>query len=480
MSLTSEELKNTVDEKFQHEYTAEQEKLRNQLLRFYFSEKSNKLFIINGYAGTGKTTLLSAFIKALNSKKRKTVLLAPTGRAAKVLSNKSNQIAFTIHKRIYRKEKLANGAIQLGLGPNLHKNTLFVVDEASMIPDYSMLNEGSVSSRNLLEDLINFIYQGENCSAIFLGDNAQLPPVGSDFSPALSKEYMENHYFNLNIGYSEMSEVLRQSHDSEILSNATMLRTAEPGAFPQFKIVKGVELVRLHGSILQEELESAFDKYGREETLVITRSNKSANMYNQQIRNRIFWYDERITAGDFLMVVKNNYHWLTDKKNSGFIANGEIIKVEKITRFETLYDYDFADAVISFSNYPDERLEVKLLLDTIDIEKPSLDRKEMKDFFLKVEQDYSWERNKKKRYERVMTDPYFNALQIKFSYAVTCHKSQGGQWSCVFIDHGYLTEDMLEKDYFRWMYTAFTRPTEKLYLINFHNEFFEDSGDEGF
>jgi exodeoxyribonuclease-5 len=459
---------------FKHEPTQEQEQLIRKLTSFYFDQNASKLFIINGYAGTGKTTILSSFVKTLFAQKRKTVLMAPTGRAAKVIGEKSNAIAYTIHKKIYRKETVPGGGIQLVVAPNLHTNTLFIIDEASMIANYSMQNDGSISSRNLLSDVIQYVYNGKNCFAIFLGDNAQLPPVGSDFSPALNLEYMNEHYFNLSISYFELKNVLRQSENSDILLNATMLRSSPDKAYPKFEIKNNRELIRITGGDFQEALETAYDNYGREEVIVITRSNKSANIYNNEIRNRILWFEEQISTGDYLMVVKNNYHWLNDVAKGSFIANGEIVKVERLRDAEKMYDMEFIEAEISFPNQPElDQIPVKLMLDTLNIDEANLNRKKMKELFLKIENDYSWERNKKKRYERVMSDPYFNALQIKFAYAVTCHKSQGGQWSCAFVDQGYLTEEMLNRDYFRWMYTAFTRPTDKLYLMNFHDSFFD-------
>jgi exodeoxyribonuclease-5 len=466
-------LKQLIKSYLKHTPTGEQDNIIQQLVSFYCSVEQYKIFIINGYAGTGKTTLLSSFVKALQSIKCKSILLAPTGRAAKVIANKSNSLAYTIHKKIYRKETLVGGSVQLVLAPNLHTNTVFIIDEASMIVDYSIQNDGSISTRNLLNDVIQYVYNGKNCFAIFLGDNAQLPPVGSDYSPALNREYMEVNYSNLVISYFELKEVLRQSESSDILKNATMLRTSPNNSFPKFQIKHNNEMIRINGAEFQDYLEDAYSKYGRDETIVITRSNKAANIYNQAIRNRIFWMDDRISGGDYLMVVKNNYHWLNDIAAGNFIANGEIVKVERLRGSEHIYNMDFIDAEISFPNQPDwDRIAVKLLLDTLTSEEANLSRKKMKELFTKIEYDYSWEKNKRKRYERIMADPYFNALQIKFAYAVTCHKSQGGQWACAFIDQGYLTEDMLNRDYFRWMYTAFTRPTEKLYLINFHDSFF--------
>ena len=473
MSL-SELLKTAFNEQFEHEKTQEQHELMNRLIEFYIFQGDNPLFIINGYAGTGKTTLLSAFVNALDKLKRKTVLLAPTGRAAKVFSQRSNKLALTIHKKIYRRQSKANGEVVLNVSPNLHTNTLFIIDEASMIADYSKQSDGSINTRNFLEDVISYVFSGKNCKLIFVGDKAQLPPVGSEFSPALSKTYIQNHYPQIAVFSYQMKEVLRQASDSDILLNATLLRSAPDNSYPSFKITGNKGLIKLNGEDLEDELDSAFSNFGKEDTLMITRSNKRANLFNKQIRSRIFWYEERINGGDYLMVVKNNYFWINQEDKTGFIANGEIIKIERLYNFETIYDCDFVDARIKLVNYPNtDSIEVKLLLDVLDVEQASLPREQMKKLFFTVEQEYMWEKNKKKRYERIMADPYFNALQVKFSYAITCHKSQGGQWPCVFIDQGFLTEDMLDRSYFRWLYTAFTRATEKLYLVNFNEQFFD-------
>ncbi len=458
---------------FEFEITSDQDDLLEQLCDFYMQPNSLSLFILKGYAGTGKTSLLSAFVKAMAALKRKSVLLAPTGRAAKVFSKRSGEMAFTIHKKIYRKMKVAGGGVHLGLAPNLHTNTLFLVDEASMIGDYTQQNDGSISSRNLLEDLIEYVYNGKNCKMILIGDEGQLPPVGTDFSPALNLEYMKNHYSQLNIKEFQLSKVLRQAKDSDILKNATDLRSATNKQYPCFDLSGNNDLIRLDGNALEDELDSSFSNYGETETLVITRSNKRANLFNQQIRARIFWYDECVVANDLLMVVRNNYFWLGAQSKIGFIANGETIRVKRIRGRETLYGFDFVDALVELIDYPNTpAFEVKILLEVLDAETPNLPRKRMKELFFEVEKDYLYERNKKKRYELIMANPYFNALQVKYAYAVTCHKSQGGQWASVFIDQGFLTEDMLDKSYFRWLYTAFTRATEKLYLVNFNDPFF--------
>lgn len=472
----SEALRKEIIRQFPHETTLEQNELIDRLVSFYVSADDFPLFVLKGYAGTGKTTLLSAFVRALSILKRKTVLLAPTGRAAKVFSLRSGKLATTIHKKIYRKETVAGGGIRLVIPPNLHTNTLFLIDEASMVGAITQKNDGSISPRNLLEDVIEYIYSGKNCRLIFIGDNVQLPPVGSEESPALDSSYLSEYFPKLNVQEFQLKQVLRQANESDILYNATLLRSAKEGAFPSFVIrgKNGVE--RLNGTDLQEALESAFSHTVDGETIVITRSNKRANMFNQQIRSRIFWMEERISTGDKLMIVRNNYFWLDDKSPAGFLANGEMIKVERLYNAETMYGFDFIDARIKLLDYPEmDSIEVKLMLNVLEEEQANLSREKMKALFFAIDEDYSWEKNKKKRYERIMSDPYFNALQVKFAYAITCHKSQGGQWEKVFIDQGYLTEELLDKNFFRWLYTAFTRATEQLYLIHFDDAFFPNN-----
>lgn len=451
----------------------EQMALLQQLCAFYSSADEQSVFVLKGYAGTGKTSLISAFVKALQTMKKKTVLLAPTGRAAKVFAQKAEKMAFTIHKKIYRKEKMLDGSIRLGPAPNLHTNTMFLVDEASMIGDFSQRDDGFISAQNLLEDLINFVYKGKNCRLIFIGDTGQLPPVGDDFSPALSLDYLRNHYPQLSFQSFQLSTVLRQATDSDILLNATMLRTAQQKQYPIFTLTGNRDLVRLDGRDLVDEIDTNYTKTGIQETLLITRSNKRANLFNQQIRARILWYEDEIEAHDLLMVVRNNYFWLGNDPKQGFIANGESLEVERLLDRETKYGFQFVTARVHFIDYPDAPpFEAKIMLDVLHAETPNLPREKMKTLFFEVEKEYLHEHNKKKRYELILNDPYFNALQVKYAYAVTCHKSQGGQWHSVFVDQGFLTEDMLDANYFRWLYTAFTRATDKLYLVNFNGLFF--------
>ncbi|HIP32582.1 MAG TPA: ATP-dependent endonuclease [Crocinitomicaceae bacterium] len=472
--MSQESFHTTVVNLFGLPPTEHQQELLQQLETFIRKKDGKNLFVLTGYAGTGKTSVLGAFVKALNHYKVKTKLLAPTGRAAKVFSHKSNQEAGTIHKHIYRRKSKVEITAGLSLQKNLFKNTVFFVDEASMIGDYTMTKDGGVSARNLLEDLIEYVFTGENCKLILIGDAGQLPPVGSDFSPALSLEYLENHFSDVSLYSYHLVEVLRQAEDSEVLRNATLLRNTAWIDYPKFQLKKGTDLVRISGLELQDELESSFGNFGQEETILITRSNKQANQYNQHIRARILWYEELLCSGDCLMVVKNNYFWLGDDTKIGFIANGELIKIVRVRKVEEMHGFEFAHVIVRFVDYEDLG-DVELIIHTesLTVEGPSLSRERMKELFYSVERDYAHFRNKKERYDAILADKYFNALQVKYAYAVTCHKSQGGQWSDVYIDQGFINEEILGQDYYRWLYTALTRATNKVYLVNFKDEFFE-------
>jgi exodeoxyribonuclease-5 len=456
---------------FGYELTEEQGDLLNGLHYFSSGNSNFKLLILTGYAGTGKTSMMATYVKTLGAFRIKTRLLAPTGRAAKVFAGKAGQEAFTIHKQIYRRKDSAEEMSPVALMPNLHTNTIFLVDEASMIPEFSVQRDGSVG-RDLLNDLIEYIYSGKNCRLIFLGDEGQLPPVGASESPAINLDYLRVHYPKLELFSFKLTHVLRQSHGSGILTNATELRsTIHPAKF-KFDL-SFHDLVRLSGDLLQEELENCYSRFGPDQTIVITRSNKRANLYNQQIRGRILWFEEQLCQNDCLMVVRNNYYWLDDNSKAGFIANGEQLRVKRIRRIEQEYGFEFARVIVQMEDYPDEpELEVLLLLESLLTESPSLPRERMKELFHAIEKDHSDELNKRKRYEKVLKDPYFNALQVKYAYAITCHKSQGGQWAAVFIDPGYLSDEMVDQDYYRWLYTAVTRASEKVYLVNFPDDHF--------
>jgi exodeoxyribonuclease-5 len=389
--------------------------------RFLFSENRFDLFLLSGYAGTGKSSLIAAIVKTLKTNKIKTKLLAPTGRAAKVLANFANEPAFTIHKQIYFSGNEVVGQ-KVTLAKNLYKNTFFFVDEASMIGGTDA-NEGI----NLLEDLLNYVYSGENCKLIVLGDRGQLPPVGQEDSPALSVEYLKHNYSKLNVIQSTLSEVVRIDNQSSVLANASYLRTLQDYQTPLIIKTDSKQTIRINGLELKDQLESSFSQVGMDQTILLTLSNKRANRWNHEIRNRILYREELLERGDILMVVKNNYHWLDPKSNIGFIANGELVKVKRVLNSEQLYGFNFTHMEISFIDYPEESdLKLIALTDSIDAESPNLSREKLKELFFAVEKDYEHERNKQKRYQLILKNPYFNAIQVKYAYAVTVHKAQGG------------------------------------------------------
>jgi exodeoxyribonuclease-5 len=435
-----------------------------------FSENRFDLFLLSGYAGTGKSSLIAAFVKSLKVNKIKTKLLAPTGRAAKVLANFANEPAFTIHKQIYFSGNEVVGQ-KVTLAKNLYKNTFFFVDEASMIGGMDA-NEGI----NLLEDLLNYVYSGENCKLIVLGDRGQLPPVGQEDSPALSVDYLKHNYSKLNVIQSTLSEVVRIDNQSSVLANASYLRTLQDYQTPLIVQTDSKQTIRITGLELKEQLESSYSEVGMDETILLTLSTKRANRWNHEIRNRILYREEMLERGDILMVVKNNYHWLDPKSNIGFIANGELVKVKRVLKSEEVYGFNFTHLEISFIDYPEESdLKIIALTDSIDAESPNLSRDKMKELFFAVEKDYQHERNKQKRYQLILKNPYFNAVQVKYAYAVTVHKAQGGQWSHVYIDYGFIPDEMKTPNYLKWLYTSLTRSTEKVYLLGFPDELIKDS-----
>ncbi len=457
---------------FGMEPTPDQEVLFAQLEAFMRIKDPYPLFVLRGYAGTGKTSVLGAFVKTLEHFKLKSKLLAPTGRAAKVFASKSQKDALTIHKQIYRRKDGGDDYSKMELSPNLHKNTVFIVDEASMIGDHSLLSDGTIGVRDLLDDLFEYVYAGAGCRLIVLGDVGQLPPVGSDQSPALDAHYLKQNYPRLSIVEFSLTKVLRQEQASSILANATVLRSISEGK-PNFECIPGGDLIRLPGDELQDQLERSYDDAGSEETIIITRSNKRANLYNNQIRARILWYEEQLCSGDSLMAVKNNYYWVDEQSSMGFIANGEMMKVIRVRGYETMYGFEFAKIIVRFTDFSNvDEMELLVLTEALQTEGPSLTRSRMKELFFAVEQDYMHEKNKRKRYQLILKDPYFNALQVKYAYAVTCHKSQGGQWAHVFIDQGYVDEESINTEYYRWLYTALTRASEKAFLVNFPDEYF--------
>jgi exodeoxyribonuclease-5 len=440
---------------------------------FIVNEHPNIVFILKGYAGTGKTTALSALVRVLETMKMKTVLLAPTGRASKVLSRYAGKPAMTIHKKIYRKQSSSDGSGKFSLDRNLHTNTVFIIDEASMISNLP-LEQNIFGSGNLLSDLLEYIASGENCRLIIAGDTAQLPPVGFSVSPALDEEELK--YYDLEVISCELTEVVRQAIKSGILENATTIRnmlTGNQSAGYWTINTSGYEdIVRIGGGDLIEEISNCYSKYGVDETIVVTRSNKRANKFNEGIRRSVLYREDQISTGDLVMVVKNNYYWTKQLEELDFIANGDIAEVIRIRKYEEKYGFRFVNVTLKFIDYKDVEIDCKIILDTLTIEAPSLTQTELKKLYDEISQDYPEIRNKRKLWETLRENEYFNALQVKFSYAITCHKSQGGQWKAVFLDQGYLTEEMIDHEYLRWIYTAFTRPTNKLYLVNFNKEFF--------
>ncbi len=450
-------------------------KLIEMLADYIFSDEPDQILLITGYAGTGKTTMLYSLTQALTQLKIQSVLLAPTGRAAKVLSGYTQMPAFTIHKKIYRQKTSTDGFGHFVLDKNLSKNTYFIVDEASMISNET--SENSVfGSGKLLDDLLEFVYSGENCRLVLVGDTAQLPPVGLNISPALEPALLENYGFSVKS--AELTDVVRQAEGSGILTNATKIRNRiadkkqESGYF-HLNTVNFEDIERISGAELIESITSSYQKYDIFETAIVTRSNKRANLYNKGIRGSILYRENEIENGDLLMVVKNNYYWLGEDLKIDFIANGDIAEVVKIYKYEELYSFRFANVCLRFIDYDDVELDCKIFLETLNIESASFTYEQNRQLFEAVSEDYTEIRNKRERWKKVKENPYFNALQVKYAYAVTCHKAQGGQWKAVYIDHGFVNEEMLDTEFYRWLYTAFTRPTEKLFLVNFNKDFFE-------
>ncbi|MEM7163384.1 MAG: AAA family ATPase [Bacteroidota bacterium] len=455
---------------FPFEATDIQKKAMVYLERFLVSTKDNCCFLLKGFAGTGKTTLISALVKYLKIVNISTVLMAPTGRAAKVFSKYSGQAAFTIHKLIYARKNMPDGSSRFVLKENKWKNAIFVVDEASMISDQAGLLQNQWHKSSLLDDLMEYVFTGENCKLILLGDTAQLPPVHMDMSPALDKNHLQSSY-NLTIADLELDTVLRQKKHSGILTNATLLRhqlNRKEISQPLLDISDAHDVIAIDSYQFQDELEDAFRNFGEEGVLVVTRSNKNANLYNHQVRRVVFGREEELEAGDKIMVVRNNYHWLKDDKKASYIANGDMAEVLNIQRKEEIYGHNFADVSIRLLDYEHApELTLKLILDSIYEDGPSLPDGKRKALINQLAEEYLELGSRRLIYQAVTKNEFFNALEIKFGYTVTCHKSQGGQWPIVFIDLGYFTEDMLDRNFIRWLYTALTRASEKVYLVNF-------------
>ena len=452
---------------FPYQPTAEQETAIKRLAEFLASPNPDGIFILRGYAGTGKTSLVGALVRTLDLLKQKSVLLAPTGRAAKVFASYAGHPAFTIHKKIYRQRSFSNELTNFTLNDNLTTHTLYIVDEASMISNtpagYSMFGSG-----RLLDDLIRYVFSADGCKLILMGDTAQLPPVGEEESPALSKDYLTG--YGLDVTEVELTEVVRQQHESGILFNATRIRECLNGgrtALPKIRISGFDDIMPVGGAELPDLIERCYSHDGMDETKVVTRSNKRANIYNNGIRNRSLYRESELERGDIVMIAKNNYFWNRQDKDISFIANGDIARVMRVRGEEEVYGFRFAKATLQFPDYENAEIEARIILDTLHTEAPALTAEQNESLFRNVYDSYGDISIKKERLKRVKEDIYYNALQIKYAYAVTCHKAQGGQWRNIFIDQGAATQDSADKDYLRWLYTAMTRATGKLYLINF-------------
>ena len=459
--------------------TAEQGQALDVFTQFMTDRSDQVVMILRGSAGTGKTTLASAIVKAMAALKQKLILLAPTGRAAKVFSLYAGYAAYTIHRRIYR-QKSAGDLSSFNLNVNLNRDTLFIVDEASMISNEG-LGESSFGSGCLLDDLMQFVYNGQNCRMLLIGDRAQLPPVGETESPALSAHVLRG--YGMHVYETDLNQVLRQrlrvgghslgmSEDSGILWNATQIRgewreeRGERIVLPKIRFQGFTDIQVVTGDELIETLSSSYYHAGMDETIVITRSNKRANIYNQGIRNMVLDRDEELCRGDLLMIVKNNYFWTEGSKEIPFLANGDRTVVQRVRHVHELYGFRFAEVTMTLPDYDDYELTATVCLDTLTTEAPALTREQQEQLYQAVMADYVDIPQKTERIKKLKSDRYYNALQVKFSYAVTCHKAQGGQWAHVYLDQGYMTDDMLTPDYIHWLYTAFTRATEKLYLVN--------------
>lgn len=464
-------LERQIKEFFPYQPTFQQEIAIKHLSDFLFSKESDGVFLLRGYAGTGKTSLVGALVKALDAFQQKVVLLAPTGRAAKVFAAYAAHPAYTIHKKIYRQQNFSNETANFSINDNLATHTLFIVDEASMIANDG-LSGGLFGTGRLLDDLVQFVYSGEGCRLLLMGDTAQLPPVGEEQSPALSGEMLKG--YGLSVSEVDLTDVVRQVQESGILWNATALRhliTAETcSGLPKIKATGFADIKVLPGTELIDTLTACYDRDGMDDTIVICRSNKRANLYNKGIRAQILWREEELNTGDMLMIAKNNYFWTASYKEMDFIANGETAVVRRVRRTRELYGFRFADVTLAFPDHEDFELEANVILDTLHSEAPTLAKADNDRLFYTILEDYVDIREKRERMKKMKADPYYNALQVKYAYAVTCHKAQGGQWKNVFLDQGYMTDEYLTPDYFRWLYTAFTRATGTLYLVNYPKE----------
>ncbi len=472
-----DELKYKILQQFGFPPTQEQAHALEVFAEFLTDRDPHAVMILRGSAGTGKTTLSGAIVRTLKEIRQKVMLLAPTGRAAKVFSLNSGSPAYTIHRRIYREKSFSGVEGQFNLNDNLYTDTLFMVDEASMIANMG-LGGMSFGSGCLLDDLVHFVYQGRNDRLLLIGDKAQLPPVGEEESPALHAAMLEG--YGLKVYECDLNEVLRQSEESGILYNATMIRQMithdDITQLPKIHFAGYSDIKPMPGAELIEALADSYHHVGLDDTIVVTRSNKRANIFNQGIRNMVLDREEELSQGDILMIVKNNYYWMEEERKSNnklqsndipaFLANGDRAKVLKVRRRIDLYGFRFATLLLQFPDYDNYELEATVLLDTLTSEAPALTHEQQEQLFHQIEEDYQDIPLKADRMKAIRQDQFFNALQVKFGYAVTCHKAQGGQWAHVYVDQGYMTDDMLNPDYIHWLYTAFTRATEMLYLVN--------------
>ncbi|MDE6347626.1 MAG: AAA family ATPase [Bacteroides sp.] len=464
-------LERQIKENFPYQPTSEQENAIKSLAEFLLKARNETVFLLRGYAGTGKTSLVGTLVRTLDGLQQKSVLLAPTGRAAKVFSAYAGHPAFTIHKKIYRQQSFSNEVSNFSLNDNLTTHTLYIVDEASMIANEG-LSGSMFGTGRLLDDLVEFVYSGQGCRLLLMGDTAQLPPVGEEQSPALCAEALKG--YGLEVMEVDLTQVVRQELQSGILWNATRLRqliaAEECYQLPKIRISGFADIRVVPGNELIETLNACYDRDGLEETIVVCRSNKRANIYNNGIRAQILWREDELNTGDLLMVAKNNYFWTEKLKEMDFIANGETAVVRRVRHTRELYGFRFADVTLAFPDHQELELEVNMLLDTLHTDAPALPKAENDRLFYAVLEDYADISLKRERMKKMKADPYYNALQVKYAYAVTCHKAQGGQWKHVFLDQGYMTDEYLTPDYFRWLYTAFTRATKTLYLVNYPKE----------
>lgn len=462
---------NQIKQNFRFEPTVEQAAALDLITDFLFSRVSDSIFLLKGYAGTGKSSLIGALVKTMTDFEQKTVLLAPTGRAAKVFSGYSSHPAFTIHKKIYRQKRFSGEASGFVPMDNLHKDTLFIVDEASMISNDG-IDSFSFGTGRVLDDLVHYVYGGENCRLLLIGDEAQLPPVMQESSPALQIDILKG--YGLDVTSTTMTQIVRQAQNSGILFNATQIRNAllenTTELFPKLKLDGFEDIRKVSGEDLIDEISAAYDRDGIEETMIISRSNKRANIYNEGVRNRILYREEELSSGDMLMVTKNNYFWTENIEQVDFLANGELLEVLRVRRTQEVYGFRFCDVLVKHPDYGIE-LEIKILIDTLHSETTGLSQEKNAELFYNVLEDYSEVTTQNGKMQKMKVDPFYNAVQVKYGYAVTCHKAQGGEWTNVFLDIGYITEEHLGINFYRWLYTALTRSSKQLYLVNLPDEF---------